>query len=61
MDELLKIKITQKRENTIYLWSAVYQQNKELEIYLHAADVHYHHECWLGVTIKYITAAWEKL
>ena len=50
-----------KRENTIYLWSAVYQQTNEQEIYLHAADVNYHHDCWLGVTIKDIPAALEKL
>ena len=30
MDGLLKNKITEKkRENTIYLWSAVYQQTNE--------------------------------
>ena len=31
MDELLKNEITKKnkRENTIYLWSAVYQQTNE--------------------------------
>ena len=39
----------------------MYQQNNETEIYLHAADVHYHHDCWLGVTIKDIAAALEKL
>ena len=33
----------------------------ESEIYLHAAAVHYHHDCWLVVTIKDIAAAWEKL
>ena len=62
MGGLLKNKITKKRgKNTIYLWSAVYQQTSELEIYLHAADVNYHHDCWLGVTIKDIPAAYEKL
>ena len=28
--------------------------------YYYAADVHYHHDCWLTVTIKDIAAAWEK-
>ena len=51
------MKLPKKRKNTIYLWSAVYQQTNEQEIYLHAADVNYHHDCWLGVTIKDIPAA----
>ena len=29
--------------------------------YEHSADVHYHHDCWLGVTIKDIAAAWENM
>ena len=33
----------------------------EYEIYLHTADVRYHHGCWLGVTSKDIAAAWEKM
>ena len=41
MDGLLK-NYQKKRENTIYLWSAVYQQTNKYEIYLHAADVNYH-------------------
>ena len=56
MDRLLK-NYQKKRENTIYLWSAVYQQTNEYEIYLHAADVNYHHDRWLCVTIKDIPAA----
>ena len=53
MDGLLKNKITKKRGK----WSAVYQQTNEQEIYLHAAYVNYHHDCWLGVTIKDVPAA----
>ena len=50
-------KITKKeRENTIYLWSAVYQHRKPLVRDLHAADVRYHLYCWLGVTK--IQACW---
>ena len=56
MDGLLKI-TKKKRENTIYLRSAVYQQTNEYEIYLHAADVNYHHDRWLCVSIKDIPAA----
>ena len=50
-------KLPKKWENTIYLRSAVYQQTNEYEIYLHAADVNYHHDRWLCVTIKDIPAA----
>ena len=52
MDGLLKLKLTKKRENTMYLWNTVYQLQ---------TDINHHHECWLGVTIKYIAATWEKL
>ena len=43
-------KITKKREreNTIYLWIAVYQHKKLRDV--HAAYVRYHHDCWLDVT-----------
>ena len=62
MDGLLKNKITPKKEGKYYLLMAVvYQQTNEQDIYLHAADVNYHHDCWLGVTIKDIPAAKEKL
>ena len=56
MDGLLK-NYQKKTENTIYLWSAEYQQTNEYEIYLHAVDVNYHHDRWLCVSIKDIPAA----
>ena len=51
-------KITpQKRENNIYLiCSGVYQHKKTLVRDLHAADVRYHLDCWLGVTVNDRTA-----
>ena len=48
--------ITKMRENTIYLCSAVYEYEKALVRDLHAADVRYHLDCWLGVTK--IQACW---
>ena len=47
MDKITKKK---KRENTIHLWSAVYQHKKTFVRDLHAADVRYYLDCWLGVT-----------
>ena len=47
MDKITK----NKRENTIHLWSAVYQHKKKTFVRdLHAADVRYYLDCWLGVT-----------
>ena len=61
MDGLLKIKTT-KKEGKYYLHMecSVSAKMSKISIYLHAAAVHYHHDCWLVVTIKDIAAAWEK-
>ena len=38
-------------------WSAVYQHKNNPRVrYLYAADVHYHLDCWFGVTVKYRAA-----
>ena len=66
------LKLPKKRENTIYLWEennspcsgkkatvhAVYQRMKFWVRDLHAANVCHYLDCWLGVTIKDIAAAW---
>ena len=37
-----------------YKWSAVYQhKNNPWVTYLYDADVNYHLDCWLGVSVKY--------
>ena len=50
------IKLLKKRENIIYLWSAVYQHKTILIRDMHAEDVRYHLDCWLGVSVKYRSA-----
>ena len=50
------IQLPKKKENTIYVCSAVYQHKKALVRDLHAADVRYNLDCWLGVTK--IQACW---
>ena len=45
-----------------YEWSAVYEhKNNPWVRYLYAADVHYHLDCWLGVTVKNMPAGWVQL
>ena len=44
------IKLQKKRENTIYLMKCSVSTKKNLMRDLHAVDVRYHLDCWLGVT-----------
>ena len=40
-----------------YEWSAVLQhKHNPWVIYLHVADVHYHLDYWLGITVKHMPA-----
>ena len=48
--------VTKMRENTIYLCSAVYEHEKALVKDLHAADVRYHLDCWLGAIATTISS-----
>ena len=65
MDGLLINKITKKRVKIPFIYGVQCinkpTSNLEIPVYLHAADVNYHHDCWLSVTIKDILAAYEKL
>ena len=52
-----KIKLPKKEGKYYLLMECSVSTNQRVRIYLHAADVNYHHDCWLGVTIKDIPAA----
>ena len=52
-----KIKLPKKEGKYYLLMECSVSTNQQVRIYLHAADVNYHHDCWLGVTIKDIPAA----
>ena len=56
--DCLKNKITKKIGKLLFTYGVqCINKPTSKEIYLHAADVNYHHDCWLGVTIKDIPAA----
>ena len=69
MDGLLKNKITppppppkkKKRGKILFTYGVQCINKPTSKRYLHAAYVNYRHDCWLGVTIKDIPAAKEKL
>ena len=55
-----KIKLPKKKKKRgkiLFTYGGSVSTNQRVRIYLHAADVNYHHDCWLGVTIKDIPAA----
>ena len=50
-------KITKKeRKYYLLIEYSVSTQNESLVRDLHAADVRYHRDCWLGVTVKHMPA-----
>ena len=57
MDGLLNNKITKKEGKYYLLMECSVSTNQRVMIYLHAADVNYQDDCWLGVTTKDIPAA----
>ena len=61
MAEEARCGIIQEGKYYFHMECSVSTTKNEHKIYLHVADVDYHHDCWLGVTIKDIAAAWEKL